>query len=389
MNARAAFLCVLASFGGVDAAAQEASTVKPVSQGNLRELAARALLRDPRALPFAAMDRWTKWGPKDEVPAELQLDLRAGMRAYTAGDYAASLAFFYRLLDREAEYPPALYQGGLCYFRLRRYGDSAAMLERFVHAAPQEIGASQALGHCYYSLGDYERARAHYLKVIATSRSSPEALRGLALCELRLGNPARALELLDEVLALRPDHADAHSWRAQILFDEGESEKALTSAERARDLEPWEPRAWFMLSRIYFELDRTAEAEEARKRFDFTSRLAQQVRQQEGLLLHDPARVDVWAQLISLQRSGGNKSGVRDAVQHLAALGPRDARTALLVIDAFEWLGESVRARGAARHAEAVVGTEKSAWEWLADFYRRTGDVPGAERATKAAEGQR
>lgn len=350
---------------------------------DLRSRAAASLQRDPRQLPSAAAERWLAWGPKDSVDQGLQADLVAAMRAYSAQDYAASLTFLYALLDREPDFPPALYQGALCYFRLRRYGDCAALMERFVRAAPQEIGATQLLGHCYYSLGNYAGAREHYERVLAALPSSPEALRGLGLSEMRLGNADRALELLAKVLELKPDHADAHAWRAQILFDEGESEAARVHAEKARELEPWEPKPWFLLSRIYAELDRTEDAERARERFELISRVDQQVRQQEGLLLHDPARLDTWVQLVALQRSVENRPGVRNGLARLASYAPEDPRTALFLVDGFDWLGERAKAVDAARRAESLVGSNAESWEWLADFYRRIGDQPALERAQR------
>jgi len=376
----------LATSAGV-AAQQPAPPAKPAAaQVSLRERAQAALARDPRSLAFAPEGRWSKWSPKDKLPDELAGDVVAGKRAYTAGDYAASLAYLYALLDRESEYPPALYQAGICYFRLRRYGDAAVLLERFVHVVPQEIGATQALGHCYYSLGDYERARDHYGKVLAASPSSPEAVRGLALSEMRLGNSKRATELLNKVLELRPDHADAHAWLAQILYDEGETAAALPHAERARDLEPWEPRPWFLLSHIYAESDRQADADQAQQRFESTSRIAQQILQQQGLLLHDPAKVDTWRELIALQRSVGNREEVRDALPHLVALGTSEPRTALMIVDMYEWLGDKERAKLTARTAEILAGADKQSWLWLADFYRRIGDADSAKRAQAAAD---
>ncbi|MEO6707953.1 MAG: tetratricopeptide repeat protein [Planctomycetota bacterium] len=384
--------CGLLSFvaAAAIAAQQPAPTVTPAAaQSGLRERAQAALARDPRSLAFAPEGRWSKWSPKEVIPAELSSDLVAGRRAYTAGDYAASLAYLYALLDRESEFPPALYQAGICYFRLRRYGDAAVLLERFAHVAPQEIGATQALGHCYYSLGDYERARDHYGKVLAASPSSPEAVRGLALSEMRLGNSKRATELLNKVLELRPDHADAHAWLAQILYDDGETSAALVHAERARDLEPWEPRPWFLLSHLYAESDRQADADQAQERFESTSRLAQQILQQQGLLLHDPAKVDVWRELIALQRSVGNREEVRDALPHLIALGTSEPRTAVMIVDMFEWLGDKQRAKLAARTAEVLAGADKQSWLWLADFYRRIGDAESAKRAQAAADAAR
>ena len=361
---------------------QEASEApRPASSADdLRQRAELALKRDPRQLPVAPAERWLKWTAKEPIPAGMQREVVAGMRAYTAQDYAASLAFLYALLEREPDFPPALYQAGLCYFRLRRYGDCAALFERFVRAAPTEIGATQALGHCYYSLGDYSRARAHYEKVLALQPTSADALRGLALSEMRMGNNPRALELLAKVLELRPDHADAHAWCAQILFDEGDVGAALLHAERSRDLEPWEPRPWFLLSRIFGELEREAEAQKARERFELISRVDQQVRQQQGLLLHEPARADLWVQLIALQRSVDNRPGVRDGLQHLSEFSPADTRTALFLVDGFDWLGDRSRAQAAALHAESVAGSDPKALAWLADYYKRVGDSAGEAR---------
>ena len=384
-----ALLAAVSTLGAAQAAPQSTALqgATPDSRAGtpteLRARAAAALQRDPRRLPSAAAERWLAWGPKDAVDLGLQADLAAAMRAYSAQDYAASLAFLYALLDREPDFPPSLYQGALCYFRLRRYGDCAALMERFLRAAPQEIGATQMLGHCYYSLGNYSGACAHYERVLAALPTSPEALRGLALSEMRLGHADRALELLAKVLELKPDHADAHAWRAQILFDEGDSEAALVHAEKARELEPWEPKPWFLLSRIYAELDRAADAERARERFELISRVDQQVRQQEGLLLHDPARLDIWVQLVALQRSVENRPGVRNGLARLAAYAPEDPRTALFLVDGFEWLGERAKAVEAARRAETLVGTDAPSWAWLADFYRRTGDLPALERAQR------
>ncbi|HUR28758.1 MAG TPA: tetratricopeptide repeat protein, partial [Planctomycetota bacterium] len=220
---------------------------------------------------------------------------------------------------------------------------------------------------------------------LAASPTKTEAIRGLALCEMRLQNPARAIVLLRKVLELRPDHADAHAWLAQVLFDEGDTEKALVHAERARDLEPWEPRPWFLLSRMYAELDRPADSEAARERFETNSRVAQQVLQQEGLLLHDPSRADVWRELIALRRASENRPAVRDALPRLVALKPLAPRLALTVVDAYEWLGDLERAKRAAHDAEATAGEEKAAWSWLADFYQRAGDKDSAERAKRAA----
>lgn len=352
-----------------------------------RARAQAALTFDPRGLPRAPKDRYAKWGPREPLLANVAESIGAGMRAYAAQDYAMALGYFHAALQTEAEYPPALYQAGLCYFRLRRYSDAAELLERFATVVPHEIGATQALGHCYYTLGDYPRATQHYARVLAANPDSPEALRGLALTHMRSGDNRQALELLGRVLELRPDHADALAWRAQILFEEGDAAAARAPAERARDLEPWEPRPWFLLSRILSDLGEDSAAEAARARFEVASRIDQQVRMVEGELLHEPGRLDLWARLGALSRAVENREAARSAFERLALLGSRDRVSLRAAADGFEWLGQPARSVDLAQRLEKAAGQDRETWSWLADFYRRRKDLAAADRAQRALDG--
>lgn len=266
-----------------------------------------SLERDPATLPLAAEGRWSEWGPKDRVPAELIPRLRAGSQAYARKDYGGAIAEFSAMLDAEPDYPPALYQLATTYFRLRRYGDCIKVLERFLRVAPGEVGATRAMGHSLYSLGDYQAARTHYERVLAQAPESYEALRGYALCHVRLGDLEGALELLQRVVELRETHADAHTWIASVLYDLERPEEALRATERARELAPFEPRAWFLASQVLLDLERDEEAALVRARFERLSRITQELRTEEGVLLHDPLDGRAWLRSLELLRELGDE----------------------------------------------------------------------------------
>ncbi|MEX1025373.1 MAG: tetratricopeptide repeat protein, partial [Planctomycetota bacterium] len=154
-----------------------------------------ALERLPSELPRAATDAWTEslaGGEVDLAPAASDALARA-QRAYRSGDYPSAVEFAFAALEAEPDLPPALTLLGTTYFRLQRYGDTATCFERFCEVAPGELWRTQALGHAYYSLGRYERAHAHYQRVIATGRAGIDALRGRGLAELRLGREEEGL----------------------------------------------------------------------------------------------------------------------------------------------------------------------------------------------------
>jgi tetratricopeptide (TPR) repeat protein len=343
-----------------------------------------ALSRDPSTLPRAASGKWSSWTAFDSIPKELAPALGAGIHAYSAGDYGPALAQLVALLEHEPDYPPALYQAGLCYFRLRRYRDCATLIERFVEVAPKEVGAAQVLGHCYYSLGDYERAKRTYEAVVAASPQSAEALRGFGLTELKLGNPTRALELLQKVVELKPDHADAHAWIAQVLFDLGRSEESLAAAQRAKELDPFEPRPWFLESQALLDLGREEDAQKSRARFDELSRATQTIRQIEGELLHDPHQIEPMKRLIAAQASIGDRAAVRESFARLWRTKPNDVELRIFALDTFEAMHDEDGARQAALDLERECAQEASAWKRLETYYisvrDRVRQVQAAER---------
>lgn len=338
------------------------------------EAAQDVLKRDPATLPRAAAGRWTGWGPTDPVPEPLLEPLREGTRAYFEGDYASAAATYWGLLVTAPDFPPALYQLGVTYFRLRRYGDCARTFERFLEVAPDAVGATQALAHSYYSLGQYEPALEHYEAVLGADAKSVEALRGYALSHMRLGRLERALELFDACLAKEPEHLEVHFWRAQTLFDLGRVEAALAAAEATRDLDPFDPRPWFLLGQVHFELGDDDAADAAETRFGELNQHAQKVRTLEGLLLYEPRRVDLWRRLFEVERAAGNQAGAIAALEGCLRALPKDLGVRVFVLDALTELGERDRADTVASGIERDFFEVPEAWLALRDHYGRVND---------------
>lgn len=352
-----------------------AAPARGVAQADAKAAAqAEVLARDPAKLPRAAEGRWREWQPSDVIPEAQQAPLRDGSRAYIEGDYTSAVATFWAMLEREPDFPPALYQLGVTYFRLRRYGDCARTFERFLAAVPSAVGATQALAHSYYSLGDYARALAQYEAVLAADAASVEALRGFALSHLRLGHTERALELFDACLEKSPAHLEVLFWRGQALFDLGRTAEARAAAEAARDLDPFDPRAWFLLSRVLFELGDEPAAATAEARFTELNLHAQKVRTLEGLLLYEPRRVELWRRLFEVERAAGNTAGAVQAVDGCVRALPKDLSVRLFALRSLSELSEREGALIVAGTIERDFAELADAWLALRDFYGSTGD---------------
>ena len=332
---------------------------------------APVLKRSPKEWPRAEQDAWLSWDPtRSDPPREAARGpLRRALEATERRDFVAALGAWFALLEAEPGYPPALYQAGVVYFRLRRYSDAALAFERYLAAAPHRVVDTRALGHCHYSLGRYAEAALHYERVLAAGET-PGVLFGLGLARLRLGEEALALERLERVVELDPAHAEAHTWLGQLHFDVGRTEEARAALERAQALDPFAARPWFVLARVLVELGEEGAGERAHERFMSLERVAQEARTLEGRLLYDAHQPMIYERLVQLHVEIGDIVGVRGALERWTALEPEGVRPRAVALTAWGTLGRPEDARSAAAGLALVAGDSAEAWAVLARHYR-------------------
>ncbi|MDE0915998.1 MAG: tetratricopeptide repeat protein [Planctomycetota bacterium] len=242
-------------------------------------------------LPTANAGAWDgRWEDQALWPHGAAESYAALAEAFIAEDFPLSQSRAYALLSEHAELPPALHILGLTLFRLRRYNDAAYVFERFIAHAPGQVSETRALGHCYYSVGRYEEAHEHYRRIMAVDSESTESAFGLALTEMRRGEFASGMALLESVLEKQPAHADAAYWRARLSFDEElvEWKETQAACEVALDLAPTDPRVWFLSAEIAHEQGDIEAAASARSRFEWLESKHGLVRSLQQRLLFEP-----------------------------------------------------------------------------------------------------
>jgi tetratricopeptide (TPR) repeat protein len=164
------------------------------------------------------------------------------------------------------------------------------VFERFLAHAPGQVTATRVLGHSYYSVGRYEEAHEHYRRILAVAPDSLESTFGLALTQMRRGQFASGMGLIESVLERQPAHADAAYWRARLSFDEELAEwKEVQAACRvALELAPTDPRVWFLSAEIAHEQGDADAAATARARFEWLESKHGRVRSLQRRLLFEP-----------------------------------------------------------------------------------------------------
>lgn len=364
-------LLLAALFGGQDDASPETAPEVPA-----------ILLRTPHELPVSEPGAWKDWDPR-ELPEVLRPMMGEFARSYRAGELPVALGHLFEALEAAPDYPACLHQGGVIYFKLRRYGDAQELFERFCRVAPESLVQTRALGHCYYSLGEYDKALEHYARILELDPTLVEARRGLALSHFRTGEPARALEELERVVAEVPTHADAWTWIAQIHYDEDRTEEALTAVEEALAIDAFEPRPWFLKTQVLWDLDREEDGDAAHARFQELSAVAQEVRFLEARLALDPHQLDLLQALVQKHGSVGNFAAARQASSRILIERRGELSARVWVLDALDALGDREGATAAALAVEEAAGDDAAVWQRLSRFWRDAGD---RTREVRAAE---
>ena len=115
-------------------------------------------------------------------------------------------------------------------------------------------------GLAQYQSGDYPQAEANLAASLALLPGRPSTLTNLGATRLKLGQPARALEVLEEALAREPGNVEALGHCAAALGELGRLEPALACLERLLAIDPGVGHAWSVRGSVLRALGRREEA---------------------------------------------------------------------------------------------------------------------------------
>ena len=128
-------------------------------------------------LPRAEAGAWTGWTEAVGLPDELVAGYARALEAWRARDFPGVLTATWPLLEATPDHPALLHLAGHAQFRLRRYGECAALLTRLVDHVPGQVGRTRHLAHAWNELGQVDRALVHYDRVLQAAPGDQEARR--------------------------------------------------------------------------------------------------------------------------------------------------------------------------------------------------------------------
>ena len=119
----------------------------------------------------------------------------------------------------------------------QRLRQQVAEIEALLADNPDDVGLMVAMGNVYFDAGSWPEARDWYEKSLLTVPGDPDILTDLAVVYRNLGQPQRAIELLDEALAAEPEHWQAIFNKVIVFqFDIHDHDQAATNLRTLLEL---------------------------------------------------------------------------------------------------------------------------------------------------------
>lgn len=299
------------------------------------------------------------------------IQLLAQVRKSAAeGQYGPALLLADSLLALAPELPESHYEKGLILNELHQLEAAKTALQEASRLDPYHRGAWYQQGHVAFQQRDYAEAIKLYTRQTEAIDVSPKKLksfydridaRALPQSWLQIGrayelaqNSDSAMWAYEKVLAFDSSHVQANTWLAALHKEQGDTEKAFASINRAWSASTGNPEVGYELGTLLFEagdfkqalpiyehvvsiqpwhagahynLGRTlmalGEAEAGQKHLEITDSLQdleQSIDYARAAVAQFPDQPARWRELILLLERAGRKQEQMQAQQVLQAL---------------------------------------------------------------------
>jgi tetratricopeptide (TPR) repeat protein len=143
---------------------------------------------------------------------------------------------------------------------LGRFDEANDIIHGILAANNRDFPATMQLGYLYRNKGERRQALRTFAAARELQAQQPQVLVEMALEHRALGRPRQAEELLQQALAISPDHLAALEQLTEHHFHAENFDEALAFARRAIALYPHKHTPYLRASRAAAELGRTEEA---------------------------------------------------------------------------------------------------------------------------------
>ena len=167
---------------------------------------------------------------------------------------------FTRYLEQRPGDLHALLGRGFVWERYMSFADAVEDYRRAVEAHPDNERARFKLAEGLLVVGTPKEALTQYQWLAEKKPGVPPVRLGMARCYRRLGEPDKAIGLLDGLLVEFPNHGETLWERGELAAEAGKPTEAEGYLRRAAEMKPWDRRVQYALARCLVSQGKAQEA---------------------------------------------------------------------------------------------------------------------------------
>ena len=154
------------------------------------------------------------------------------------------------------------FRAAICFEKLGGYHDALRSIKKAIMIDSSNSDAFNQLGAIYLSLREWESAKPCFEKALELSESGV-SLSNLAVTQMMLGEPEKAIDAIKRAIQIDPTDANAHNTLGTIYMETGAILKALEEFRLAVKYRPDFAEALSHIGGALLRLRRTKEAVQA------------------------------------------------------------------------------------------------------------------------------
>jgi Tfp pilus assembly protein PilF len=237
-------------------------------------------------------------------PDAVELRVGMGYARLAREEYAWSRRAFEGALALEPDHEDALAGLGEVLLKLGEKGPALGRFDRVLELGfGEDLDIVLQMGRALFREGMLEQARRYFRVARDAHPESAEASACAGYAAHRLSEELEAMRLLREALNIEPRHTEARIYLANLLYDRGEYDAALSEFERTQPDDHWDELGIWRLVELKKSVYRLGEDDPELK--PWFARL--------GELSGEPDATDLL--LAELEAAGPSGTGSRDPAQ--------------------------------------------------------------------------
>lgn len=297
--------------------------------------------RAARSLPQPVPD------PKNLTPTERRFaeQLRQGYDHFQRGRYAEALEALSRASKIDPTVPDSYHYMGEVYQKLLLVDEAEQSYRQALAVRPSYSPSAKSLAMLLYEAGRYEEAVALLEDLRSRRPNDSFVLAELAINATALGDPEKAIALLEQYNAIEGKQAWGYTHLGRAHADAGNTDQAEEAYRQALAIAPTFPLAHYWLGQLLVATGRKEESKKPLAEYRRLRKLEDEAHQLNMALARNPDDVNALVAMARVRYLLGDSAQSLAMLERARRVAPHDQK----LLNLYRQVSEKVKSSGPGR----------------------------------------